>query len=388
MTIPVESPLLLGIELPNVTAYLAGNGWTRRADFPRSDVVVFDGPGDDEGETIVAVIPVDDRTRDFRLRLAELVKTLSVLEGRSADDVALDMRSPGVDRILARVVSSAASAGSLPLPFASALLHSLRDLITAAACAEEDPRPFFAKATKLGTEHAASWRMAQTQLGSFVVPIECPVALAMGQQQLPGSSPLSRRVAARIMSGLGTLQKAVLDGRPGALAEDYRTGLNANMCEALLALKAPGTDLAIEVSAHWSKRLAAPKGLPACVRIETVGFELLDGTAQALRTRSGAVERDFVGEIVRLNREGADERVAVLQYVEEGRRTTAHLHLSVEDYAIACDAHRDAKQVTVHGRLERVSAKKWRVFGVRDFGTLDRSTEVEKARVARGLTES
>lgn len=383
-----DASLVAGIALPSVTSYLGGNGWTRRADFPRDDVVVFDGPPDDDGQAIVAVLPRDETTSDFRRRLSDLLGTLAVVEGRAVEDVALDMRSPGVDRLLARVVSNTASAGSLPLPFASVLLGSLRDLVMAAACAEEDPRPYFAKATKVGVEHALSWRMAQTQLGSFVVPIECAVIPPVGQQPLPGSSPLSRRVTARIMSGLGTLQKAVLDGRPGALADDFRTGLNANMCEALLALKTPVTDLELDVSVHWSKRLAPPAGLPERVRIEARGFELLDATARALRTPSGAVERDFVGEIIRLYRESNGDRVAVLQFAEDGRRMQADLHLALEDYAIACDAHRDAKQVTVHGRLERVSAKKWHLFGIGDFGTVNRSTEVERVRLVRGVIDS
>ncbi len=388
MNARVDPKFLDSIELPNVTAYLAGSGWTRRAAFPRTDLVVFDGPQDDEGEPITVVLPRDEASRDYRLRLGELLRTLSVIERRSEEEIAVDLRTPGADRLLARVVSNAAGAGSIPLPFASTLLGSLRELVVAAACAEEDPRPFFAKATKIGTEHALAWRMGQTQVGSFVVPIECAIAPSMGQQPLPGSSPLSRRVATRIMRGLAALERAVLDGEPGALVESYETGLNANMCEALLALKTPGTDLAIEVSAHWSKRLPAPDGLPERVRVEAKGFELLDATAQALRVPSGAIERDFVGQIVRLYREGSEERVAVLQFTEQGRRMAAHLHLSQDDYAIACDAHRDSKQVTAHGRLERVSAKRWRILGARDFGTLDRSTDAERARDVAGTMKS
>ena len=366
--IPPDSPVLAGIELRHVTAYLGSAGWLRRADFPRPELIVFDGPPDDDGDPIQAVLPAADRTLDFRLRLSDLLRTLAVLEGRPGRDIALEMRSPGVDRILARVLSDIASGGSIPLPFASVLLHGLRDLVAAAACAEQDPRPFFTKATRIGSEHAQGWRFGQTQLGSFVATIECPVVPAVGKPPAPGTPPLPRRVTERIMRGLALLDRAVLDGRPDALLSGYREGLNANMCEALLSFREPGLALQMELSVQWSKRLPAPAGLPPRVLIEGRSFELLDATARTLRAPVEAEEQTFTGEIVRLHRESDEERVVVLRILEGRPRVHARLHLGAEDYRVACDAHRDGRRVQVTGRLERAGHKQWQVLGAREFG--------------------
>lgn len=369
--IPPDDPVLGGVDLRDVTAYLANAGWVRRADFPRPELVVFDGPPDDNGDPIPAVLPAADRTLDFRLRLSDLLHALSVIEGRPARDIALEMRSPGVDRILARVLSDIAAGGSIPLPFASVLLQGLRDLVAAAACAEQDPRPFFTKATRIGSEHAQGWRFGQTQLGSFVATIECPVVPAVGQPPAPGTPPLPRRVTERIMRGLGQLDRAVLDGRPDALLSGYREGLNANMCEALLSFREPGAALEMELSVQWSKRLAAPAGLPRRVRLEGRGFELLDATARTLRAPVEAEEQTFTGEIVRLHREADEERVAVLRILEGRPRVQARLHLGPEEYRIACDAHRDGRKVRVTGRLERAGHKQWQVLGIRGFELIE-----------------
>jgi hypothetical protein len=362
-----EDERLAGIGLESVTMYLGGAGWKRRAEFPRADVVVFDGPVDDDGEPLTVVLPRDDGARDYRLRLGELLRTLAVVEARPPDEIAADLRNPGADRLLARIVSASSSAGSIPLSFAATLMGSLRELVVAAACAEEEPRPFYAKATKSGTEHGTLWRMGQTQVGSFVVPIECAVVPAVGRQgNLPNAPPLSRRVATRIMRGLGAVEHAVLDGEAGGLTARFTDGLNANMCEALLALQPTGADLALELSAHWSPRLAAPEGVPRRVRVETQGFDLLKGTAQALRAPAGAIEREFVGEVVRLGRDH-DDGVAVIEFDEGGRTMRADVHLARLEYAIACDAHRDGRSVRVAGRLGAVSAKKWRIFSPSGF---------------------
>lgn len=371
MSITMTSPFLDGIDVQHVTAYLGGTGWTRRADFPRPELLVFDGPMDDDGEPIQAVIPSSTELSDFRRRLADLLNALSVLEDRPALEIALDMLNPSVDRVRARVLSEIASSGSLPLPFASVLLDSLRELVTAAACAEEDPRPFYAKATKIGTEHAQSWRFGQTRPGSFVASIECPVIPTMGQPPSANEAPLSRRVTTRIMRGLGDLHRAVLDGRPDALRDAYRAGLNANMCEALLSLRRPGLELKMEFEVQWSRRLPAADEVPKRVRVDGPGFDFLEATAKALRAPSESGERAFTGEIVKLHRELSDERIAVLRFVDGGRRFQAQVNLSPEDYGIACDAHRDSRPVTLQGRLERISSKKWRILGVRGFKTID-----------------
>lgn len=386
MSFDEASPFLDGIGVEHVTAYLGSTGWKRRADFPRPEVLVFDGPPDDEGEPITAVISSSTTMRDFRAGLARLVEALGSLEDRSPYQIALDMRSPGTDRLYARVISDMTTNGSIPLPFASVLLQGLRDLVASAACAEEDARPFFAKTTRLGIEHARSWRFGQTQIGSFVATIECPVVPTVGQPPDADAPPLGRRVTERIMRGLGALDRAVLDGRPDGLLHAYRDGLNANMCEALLSLKTPGIELQLELSVQWSKRLPASGRVPRTARIEGRGFELLDATAKTLRTPKESNERAFTGEIVKLQRESDEERTAVLRFTEDGRRIQAKMQLSVEDYLLACDAHRGGALVTLEGRLERVSHKQWCIFGIRDFG-LEVASELARAKRSGGPLE-
>jgi hypothetical protein len=137
---------------------------------------------------------------------------------------------------------------------------------------------------------------------------------------------------------------------------------------------------------QWSKRLPASGRVPRTARIEGRGFELLDATAKTLRTPKESNERAFTGEIVKLQRESDEERTAVLRFTEDGRRIQAKMQLSVEDYLLACDAHRGGALVTLEGRLERVSHKQWCIFGIRDFG-LEVASELARAKRSGGPLE-
>lgn len=398
MSITTSSPILDGIDVPHVTAYLGASNWTRRADFPRKELIVFDGPADDSGEPIQAVFPSSTRFSDFRRRLVDLLDALSVIEDRPAMEIALDMLNPSVDRVRARVISEFASSGSIPLTYASVLVKGLRELVVAAVCAEDEPRPFYAKAKKIGSKHAEQWRLGQTQMGSFVATLECPVTPPAGRAFRPSGPPFERRVTERIMRGLGQLHTAVMDGRVDALVDGYENGLNANMCEALLSLRDHPGDLQIEFGVSWSKRLASPLDLPRAVLIEERGFEFLVQTARALRESDESVERELRGLIVKLSTVNTDftvpqnvvfveGRIATLRFTDErGRRQHAKMSLAADDYKIACEAHRDKKLVAVRGRLER-EGKQWRISGVHDFGTVDRSTDIEKDRIVKGIMD-
>jgi hypothetical protein len=361
----LDERFLGAIRVTDVTSYLGEKGWRRRNEYPRPALLVFDGPEDDAGEPIVVTIPASDRFQDFRPRLRELIRLLSQLEGRPPAEIAGDLVAPNADRLDVRVVADFAATGSVPMGYAAQLVSALRDLLAAAACAEEEPRPFFPKVTRIGTEHADRCRFGQTQPGSFIARIECP-ALAAGEPEIAARVPFARRVTTRIMRGLGMLHTAVLDGRITQLTSSYAQGLNANMCEALLHLRPRLAEPEFEFSVNWARALPPVDGLPRVVCIERRGFDSLSAAARSLRSSVESAERELHGHIVRLELEGTVGGRILLRFETEGRRQHARVHLGAAEYRLACDAHRDGRGVRVWGRLER-EGKQWRLMSPRDF---------------------
>ena len=70
--------------------YLLDRGWKLQA-YPGPELMVFEGPKDDDGEPIVPVVPASEQLRDFRDRVEELLGALSVLEDRAARDILNDL---------------------------------------------------------------------------------------------------------------------------------------------------------------------------------------------------------------------------------------------------------------------------------------------------------
>jgi hypothetical protein len=221
-------------------------------------------------------------------------------------------------------------------------------------------------------------RFGQTERGSFIALLESHVT-PPEQAILPGTpiaEPFSRRVIARIMRGVAQIEQAVFAANAGNLKDGFRDGLNANMCEAILAMKPTLGEPQFEYRVSWAPILPAPN-LPTIVKLERRTLEFIESTARTLRNAQESVERPIEGKVVKLSSLGpmdeleelADDRQVTIRFDLDGRAQNVLVPLIYADYSHACDAHRDGKTVRITGRLER-TGKQWRLSGARDFQVL------------------
>ena len=87
-------PRLSLVRAAGVRSYLLGRGW-RPQPYPRPELLVFEGPADDDGQPIVQVLPSSEQMRDFPLRVEELIAALSILEDRPPRDILSDILTEG-----------------------------------------------------------------------------------------------------------------------------------------------------------------------------------------------------------------------------------------------------------------------------------------------------
>jgi hypothetical protein len=85
-------PRIDRVTVGNVRTYLLARGW-RLQPFPGPELLVFEGPKDDDGEPIIQVLPSSERLRDYRMRVEDLISALSVIENRPALEVLTDILS-------------------------------------------------------------------------------------------------------------------------------------------------------------------------------------------------------------------------------------------------------------------------------------------------------
>ena len=379
--------MISGISVLDFAKYLNLKGYRRNIAFPNKNVLLFEKNHGVASGNINIIIPIKETFEDYYLRLEEAIRLLSEIENKPVTDIIEEIMKPNVDMLQIRVISDIATDGSIPLSYAATFVANLRELIVSAACAEENPEPYYNRALKNAVKYADSVRFGQTQRGSFIATIESYVPLKVtnfipneaSQVNEEEQIPFQRRVMQRIQYGIAQLETAIMDGNIDLVIKDgYKTGLTANMCEALLKLKSDNLDMRFEYKMNWSPILPAPKNIPDKVIIERNGFELLETISRKYRGEIESAKKNITGYIIGLSADELDEededgakRVAIIKVNEENENLKKiKVQLSLNDYRIACDAHKDSKLVEVDGILER-DGKQWRLTKAQNFKVLN-----------------
>jgi hypothetical protein len=88
-------PRIVSVTVAGIRSYLLAREWRLRP-YPGPELLVFEGPPDDDGQPIVEVVPSSEQMRDFLMRIEELIGALSVIEDRPARDVLEDVLAAGM----------------------------------------------------------------------------------------------------------------------------------------------------------------------------------------------------------------------------------------------------------------------------------------------------
>ena len=361
-----------------VKDYLLATGW-ERAPGKRPDVGIFRRPGSEEAEVL---LPLRSDFPDAAEGMASAVEELARFEQRPAAQVLRDLARPRADLLRFGAEGRETADGGIGLDDGVALLSGSKKALLAAACSVKRPQRFHPRMSlREADAFVRACRLGQTEQGSFVVTLECQLD-AEGTETLPrfegeGREPFGRKVTALLLRSVARVVDAIRGDNLGALT-DPAPGepiVSANLCEAILEMMPGAEDAALRIGSSWSPVMPAPRGVPGSVRVERQYLPAIEQVTRALRPSAHPTPDLFVGKVDALQGEpGPDGRmqgeVVLLAPVEE-EMLKMRLDLGPEDYAAACDAHKDGLYVSVRGIL-------------RQGARVHRLEEVTAFRVVRG----
>ena len=87
---PWIDPCVRQVRTEDARSYLLRHDWKPKP-FPRPQVLLFEGPPDDDGNPIVQVIPVGEPDAEFVQRMIELIGNLAIVADRPAVAVLNDI---------------------------------------------------------------------------------------------------------------------------------------------------------------------------------------------------------------------------------------------------------------------------------------------------------
>jgi hypothetical protein len=350
--------------------YARGLGWQPVSNGKRSDIAVFHRP---DSPLHQVIIPTDPQLDDFGEAVLEAVRKLAEFEKLPASAVLEHLLLPPADLLRFREVSADAEASSLPLEHAVRLVNGMRKMLLATAHSVLVPQPYHPRLSRGEAEaFVARCRLGQTERGSFVLTIACPLDLQTGIFG-PNQEPFSRRVTSLLMQSLRALSQATDAAQTDELVDSSRyQGISANLCESLLALRPAGDRAYLGVSVTWSRGYMPASGERRQeIQLHQDVFELAEALAPRLRSLPQPRVDRFFGFVDELRgnpglsepRPSGEVRFTLFDQEEE---IHAKADLSVDDYAEAAAAHLETALVSFKGILQRLPRLN-RIDNISDF---------------------
>lgn len=312
-------------------------------------------------------IPMD-RDDDMTDAILEVAERIARVEQRAIEPVVEDLASSSSDVLRYRIISDDIKGGTIPLEEAIGLFAGAKQMISAAACSVVNPVVHHPRTDRNDArqliQHA---RMGQTERGSFVLKILCPLDSVKEPSLLSEMQPFVRtvttllmRATSKLISGIeqGNIDSIIADqGREGARPE-----ISSNLCKGLMDLRGERDSGEIELAIKWASSIPLPQPQePSIIRIPIEYYSEIEKVHRALRPLpAGDTDQIMIGTVETLNGD-VDEKgrrcgevVLSLLLPDEDELIIARTNLSAGDYEKAVAAHEKGRSyVKLRGQLKR-----------------------------------
>lgn len=350
--------------------YATALNW-RLVEGVNGDVAVYHRP---DSRAHQVIVPVDTTLVDYDEAVAEAVRKLAAYERRPATEVLGHLLLPPSDVLRFREFSPDAEAGSLPFDHAVRMINGARRLLLSAAHSVLVPQACHQRLSRSEAEEFVNrCRLGQTEHGSFVLNVACPLEL---QLTIPGltAEPFARRVTNLLVKTLQALAHAADTTQADDLLDPTQNpGVSANLCESLLLLRPSGDRASLTISATWSRALL-PESRESHrqVQLPQLVFDVAEAIAPRLRTAPVPRPARFFGFVDVLSGQPSRDdprpsgEVDFTVFDDEQGEIRARGLLSADDYATAAAAHLDSAVVAFRAALRRLPRIS-RLDGIMDF---------------------
>jgi len=336
--------------------YASANGWARKS-HDYGGLAVFDHR---ELDLTQLLIPIEETSSGYASLMLDVIGRLAEVEERSMIEVANDLLNPDADVLRFRINDPTISADLGLLKGIETLEGAKRSLL-AAAHSVLKPATYHPRLSRReATEFVDRCRLKQTEHGSFVVAIACPLDAVDAEGLLGGGNSFTRQVTCLLMESLIHIEERIDADDEASLSMSMpeKPAVTANLCDALSRLEPPSDQGSLEISATWASTTPNPN-VPQrrVVRLTEDHFKVIRAVGLRLRPSHDAEVANFVGQVEtlngNLNDHGRRYGEVILDLLVDDELVRTRVELNADNYAIADKAHMDGQPVILRGELHR-----------------------------------
>jgi hypothetical protein len=351
-------------------SHAEATGW-QRVSVARQDLAVFNDPA---GSLRQVLVPYDTSSATYPVLVGEAIRRFAERENRSAHEILNDLLVRTADVLRFRVIAPGVEAGMLSVEDGARLYGGVRLSLLAAARGAIDPQRSYSKlATGSAEEFVKRCRLGQTERGSYVATVACPMSVMPERQR--DAIPFARQTTGLLLNTMSALAIAIAEEREDDVLtlQDPNIVVSSNLCEAIAGMQPEGNDGELNVRCSWAPAVPQPILLPE-ITFTPESRPILRRMAARLKRNEPNPLSEYIASVEGFRAEPDVEKrqlgEIVVKLSDEGRAKKVRMEVTPADYATAGLAHLNGRGVSFRARLVR-GVKYTRVEYYEDFAALD-----------------
>jgi len=315
-------------------------------------------------------VPIDNEVADYGSAMFGIAKTLSLTQEKSTEQVVLELLNPMSDILRVRVANETTKDGSIFFEDAINLYENARKLVTAAAqdvtkvAKYHRGRPF-----DYVQEYVQKCRFGQTEFGSYVTNVVCPfynnsedkiVQMSLFEPESDCAHSLTRQVTNKIINSLNAIKNTIDEGGElEVITEADNNRVSINFLEAVQSLGIDREDSYLDIGIKWAPTIKENRAPGSNIILSHNYYEPIRAiTKKFKKNEIDNTRKKYPGKITDLHghEDLTKRKSGLVKFVsldDFGNKKTFKAILSVDDYAIAVDAHMRGHTVIIEGEPDK-----------------------------------
>ena len=350
-----DTQILKSLRPLDLAAYLRSTGWRQDKEHDRWASWVKDGD-------IEIALPRNKELADFALRMADVFRTLEIVEERSQLEILADLLFTPADVVRLRLADAETEDGTIPIEQGAQIAHEASNLLMAAACAAVEHREYFhTRKPSRAVDYMRKVRIGPSERGSYVLTIisRVPPALSVPQdgRLFDTEEPFERQVTLTLADSLNAAkdasEKSAATGGFDSFLSAVSKGVSANFCEAIVGIGTGGEkDRSLDIGFTWS-RMRPNDSSGRRFILPADAMPVIAEAARIFRERAPREEFELRGSVVKLERADlVTGKATVLGLVDVQLRKVV-IELSGPEHHSAVQAYENRDQIVCYGVLLR-----------------------------------
>lgn len=341
--------------------YLKLNNWKELSVLFGGKVRQFATP--DESDFII--IPLTNIFSDYYKVMGESLSKIAIFERISLKGLFNRLINPTSDILKWRIADDETSLGAISFNSMSNNIDYIKDILSSTCVDILYPNIIYHKKvlTKEVQEHMETYRFGQTEIGSYILNIVCPLGHYQYELFQPDihNLPLGRQINIKLLRDIQTVQDSVITKSSKFRDEVAQGKVSVNFLSALTNLYEENKDADFTISAEWDRCIPniIEDNIISDVKLEPRCIDkVMEITEEYSPKQEANIEKTYYGKIVNINGDPEVHKrdeitITIAAIGDSGRRINVKAKLNyIQYFHIVDNAFQNGSNVKIIGVVE------------------------------------